>query len=187
MLVPVAGETVLEVIEGPDAGKQITVERSVIIGRGPDADLVLEDGEVSGRHARVTLSPDGSTAVEDLESANGTFVNQNELMGRAHLDPGDHILVGVSVVELRSPQDVARRPSAVIQIPPGLATASRAPTYINPEVARLDRSAGATREKVGHPTLDKYLDVRVRRRAALAPLALFVLVAIALILYFSIK
>ena len=39
----------------------------------------------------------------------------------------------------------------------------------------------------GHPTVDKYLDVRVRRRAQLAPLAFLVLICIALIIYFSIK
>src|SRR5579862_9687527 len=101
MLAPVAGELNLEVIEGPDAGKQIAVDRPIVIGRDPQSDLVLEDGEVSGQHARITPSPDGSATVEDLESANGTFLNENELMGPAHLDPGDHLLIGVSVLELR--------------------------------------------------------------------------------------
>src|ERR1700733_11403248 len=81
----VVGELNLEVIEGPDAGKQIAVDRAVVIGRDPGSDLVLDDGEVSERHARVTPSPDGSATVEDLESANGTFVNQNELEGPARL------------------------------------------------------------------------------------------------------
>ena len=102
MLAPVAGEINLEVIEGPDAGKQIAVDRAVVIGRAADSDLVLEDGEVSERHARVTPSPDGSATVEDLESANGTFVNQNELEGPARLDPGDELLVGVSLLQLRT-------------------------------------------------------------------------------------
>ncbi len=101
MLAPVAGEINLEVIEGPDAGKQIAVDRAIVIGRDPGSDLVLEDGEVSGQHARVTPSPDGTATVEDLDSANGTFVNQNELMGPAHLDPGDELLIGVSVLQLR--------------------------------------------------------------------------------------
>lgn len=186
MLAPVAGELNLEVIEGPDAGKQISVDRAIVIGRDAGSDLVLEDGEVSGQHARITPSPDGSATVEDLESTNGTFVNQNELMGPARLDPGDELLVGVSVIQLRTRQDIASRASAVIQIPPAMAMAPREPTYVNPEVRRVDDApASAPKADVAHPTVDKYLDVKVRRRAQLAPLALLTLVAIALILYFS--
>ena len=81
MLRAVAGELNLEVIEGPDAGKQVALDRPIVIGRGPDSDLVLEDGEVSAQHARITPSPDGTATVEDLESTNGTFVNGNELDG----------------------------------------------------------------------------------------------------------
>ena len=190
MLAPVAGEINLEVIEGPDAGKQIAVDRAIVIGRDAGSDLVLDDGEVSGQHARVTPAPDGSATVEDLESTNGTFVNQNELEGPARLDPGDHLLVGISVLELRTRQDIASRASAVIQIPPAMAMAEREPTYVNPEVhsAKLAPAPPpASSGDVAHPTVDKYLDVKVRRRAQLAPLALFTLVAIALILYFSLK
>ncbi len=186
MLAPVAGELNLEVIEGPDAGKQIAVDRAIVIGRDPASDLILEDGEVSAQHARVTPSPDGSATVEDLESANGTFVNQNELMGPAHLDPGDELLIGVSVLQLRTGRDIASRASAVIQIPPAMAIAPREPTYVNPEVRRVDEAPQAA-AAAAHPTVERFLDVKVRRRAQLAPLALFTLVAIALILYFSLK
>ena len=194
MLAAVEGEINLEVIEGPDAGKQIAVDRAIVIGRDAGSDLVLADEEVSGQHARVTPSPDGSATVEDLESTNGTFVNQNELEGPARLDPGDHLLVGVSVLQLRTVADLRARGSGVVQLPPGLATAPREPTYVPAEVrsanlapAAVAVSAPAPAGDVAHPTVDKYLDVKVRRRAQLAPLALFTLVAIALILYFSLK
>lgn len=183
----VAGELSLEVIEGPDAGKQIALDRPIVIGRDSQSDLVLEDGEVSAQHARVTPSPDGSATVEDLDTANGTFVNRNELMGPAHLDPGDELLIGVSLIQLRTADDLRSRGSGVIQLPPALAAAERPPTYVNPEVARFDQTAQATAEPAAHPTVDRYLDVRVRRRAQLAPLAMLVLIAIALILYFSLK
>ncbi len=136
-----AGELNLEVIEGPDAGKQISVDRPIVIGRDPQADLVLQDGEVSGRHARITPSPDGTATVEDLESTNGTFVNQNELMGPAHLEGGDELLIGVSIIQLRTAEDFRSRGSGVIQLPPSLAIAERPPTYVNPEVARADEVA----------------------------------------------
>jgi len=185
---PVAGELNLEVIEGPDAGKQLTVDRPIVIGRDPQSDLVLEDGEVSGQHARITPSPDGTATVEDLESTNGTFINQNELMGPAHLEAGDELLIGVSVIQLRTTDDFRARGSGVIQLPPSLAMSEAPPTYVNPEVARVEQvQAQPTTSPAGHPTVDKYLDVRVRRRAQLAPIAFLVLIAIALIIYFSIK
>jgi pSer/pThr/pTyr-binding forkhead associated (FHA) protein len=192
MLAPVAGEINLEVIEGPDAGKQIAVDRAIVIGRDAGSDLVLDDAEVSGQHARVTPSPDGSATVEDLESTNGTFVNQNELEGPARLDPGDHLLLGVSVLQLRTVADLRARGSGVVQLPPGLATTPREPTYVAAEVLTANLApapplAPTPAGDVAHPTVDKYLDVKVRRRAQLAPLALFTLVAIALILYFSLK
>jgi pSer/pThr/pTyr-binding forkhead associated (FHA) protein len=187
ILAPVAGELNLEVIEGPDAGKQILVDRPIVIGRDPQSDLVLEDGEASAQHARITPSPDGTATVEDLGSANGTFLNQNELMGPAHLDPGDELLIGVSIIQLRTADDLSSRGSGVIQLPPALAVAERSPTYVNPEVAHADQSAHGAGEPASHPTVEKYLDVRVRRRAQLAPLAMLVLIAIALILYFSLK
>ena len=76
----------------------------------------------------------------------------------------------------------------MIQIPPAMAMAPREPTYVNPEVHRVDAApAQAPSGDVAHPTVDRYLDVKVRRRAQLAPLAVLTLVAIALILYFSLK
>ncbi|HTU86056.1 MAG TPA: FHA domain-containing protein [Solirubrobacteraceae bacterium] len=188
MLAPVAGEINLEVIEGPDAGKQIVVDRPIVIGRDAHSDLVLDDGEVSGQHVRITPAPDGSATVEDLGSTNGTFVNQNELEGPARLDPGDHLLVGVSVLEMRTADDLRLRGSGVIQLPPSLAIAERTPTYVNPEVRDVEQQvAPVSSGDVAHPTVDRYLDVKVRRRAQLAPLALLTLIAIALILYFSVK
>ncbi len=185
-----AGELTLEIIEGPGAGKQLTLNGPAVIGRAEDSDLVLEDGEASRHHVRITPQPDGSALVEDLGSANGTFVNHNELMGPARVDPGDDLLMGVTVVQVRGQEDFLSRGSGVIQIPPGLATAPRAPTYVNPEVVRTEAvqeqtAAAGPAGPAGHPTVDRYLDVRVRRRAQLAPLAFLLLIAIVLIVYFA--
>lgn len=56
-------------------------DRELRIGRHPDSDIHIEDGAVSGRHARVSARPSrylsGQTEIhiEDLGSTNGTFVN----------------------------------------------------------------------------------------------------------------
>jgi pSer/pThr/pTyr-binding forkhead associated (FHA) protein len=183
----VAGELTLEIIEGPGAGKQVTLSGPAVVGRAEDSDLVLEDGEASRHHVRITPQPDGSALVEDLGSANGTFINHNELMGPARVDAGDELLMGVTVVQVRGQEDFLSRGSGVIQIPAALATAERAPTYVNPEVVRADavQQPQADAAAPGHPTVEKYLDVRVRRRAQLAPVAFLLLIAIVLIIYFA--
>ena len=173
----------LEIVEGPNAGRQVALERPIVIGRAPDTDLVLEDGEVSRHHARVNPAADGSAVVEDLGSANGTFVNQNEVDAPTRLDPGDELLIGVTVIELRSAAQLAAQPSAIRAVPAGLAAAPLAPAYVDPELIYAEVEPSGSR--TSSPELDKLLDVRVRRRAQLAPLALFVLVALALIIYFA--
>lgn len=175
----------LEIVEGPGAGTQLVMDREVLIGRASDTDMVLDDGEVSRHHARVTPVSDGSATVEDLGSANGTFINRDEVVGPARLDPGDELLIGVTVIELRSERQIAAQPSAIRAVPAGLATTPRPPSYVNPELIRAED--GVAPSSGGTPQLDKYLDVRVRRRAQLAPLALFVLIALALILYFALS
>lgn len=180
-----AGALTLEIVEGPDAGRQLTLERPVVIGRGADVDLTLEDGQVSRHHAKVSPAAGGSATVEDLGSANGTFVNHNELHGVARLDPGDELLVGVTVLELRTRSQVAAQPSALRPVPPGLAAAPRKPDYVNPDV--LEAESGAAAPTAEAADLLRYLDIRTRRRAQLAPVALFVLVALALIIYFAVR
>jgi pSer/pThr/pTyr-binding forkhead associated (FHA) protein len=187
MLAAVAGDLTLEIIEGPGAGKQLALNGPATVGRAEDSDLVLEDGEASRHHARLTPQPDGSALIEDLGSANGTFINQNELIGPSRVDPGDELLMGVTLLQVRGQQDYLARGSGVIQIPPALATSERTPTYVNPEVVRSDavQAQAADATPAGHPTVDRYLDVRVRRRAQLAPLAFLMLIAIVLIVYFA--
>ncbi len=175
----------LEIVEGPGAGRQIPLDRPVVVGRAADTDLVLDDGQVSRHHARITPQPDLTARVEDLGSANGTFVNQNELYGPAVLDPGDQLLVGVTLIQLRTRRQLAAQPSAQIAVPLGLARAPQEPSYVNPDVIRAETEPPS--ESAGQPQLERFLDVRVRRRAQLAPLALFALVALALIIYFAVR
>jgi FHA domain len=172
----------LEIVEGPSAGRQLQLDRPLVLGRSPDCDVTLDDGQVSRRHARVWPAPDGSAVVEDLGSANGTFINRNQVLEHARLDPGDELQLGLSVIELRTSAQVAAQPSALRPVPPGLAAAPRQPDYVNPELLAAE---SARPGDVSTPQLDRYLDVRVRRRAQLAPLAVLMLIALALCIYFA--
>ena len=169
----------LEIVEGPEAGRQIELQGAVVLGRDHSADVVLEDGQISRRHARVTPSAAG-IVVEDLESTNGTFVNHDEVHSPVELAPGDELLVGVTVMQLRSPEQVRAQASAVRAVPPGLATPERRPAYVADEDPAQAARAG---QGAGIPELDRLVDSRVKSKATLAPLALFVLVALIVVIY----
>jgi pSer/pThr/pTyr-binding forkhead associated (FHA) protein len=73
--------------------KEVPVgSRPVGIGRSPDNDLPVDNLAVSNYHARVYFEA-GRLVVEDLDSLNGTFVNDLRVE-RATLHDGDSIWVG---------------------------------------------------------------------------------------------
>lgn len=90
----------LEFIE-PDerAGERVDVDVAVTVGRGGDCDLQISDTYLSGRHARFA-NDDGDLTVEDLESTNGTYVNQEIVHGRLLLEKGDIVQVGGVLFEV---------------------------------------------------------------------------------------
>jgi pSer/pThr/pTyr-binding forkhead associated (FHA) protein len=204
-------ELSLEIVEGTGAGELVALTGPVTIGRSRDAGLVLADELVSRRHALVTPTGPGAV-VEDLGSRNGTFVNGQDIHGPTHLEPGDQLQLGVTLVELRSATQIAERPSAVHPVPPPLAVPARAPDYL--EGADSDDSAppaGRAGAAPAHPDpglaappppltpppaaarpadrprheLEPLLDSRTKGKARTAPLALFVLVALVVIIYLA--
>jgi pSer/pThr/pTyr-binding forkhead associated (FHA) protein len=67
-------KAVLRGVSGTYFGKVIPVSGRLTIGRGNDCDLVLDEPEMSRRHAMVEATPAGIW-LRDLGSANGTYVN----------------------------------------------------------------------------------------------------------------
>lgn len=65
-----------------------------IIGRSPSSDIVLKsDDYASSSHARLTRHA-GLLYVEDANSTNGTYVNDEKIVGATPLHQGDEITVG---------------------------------------------------------------------------------------------
>lgn len=76
---------------------KLNIRNWMTIGRADDADLRLADDCTSRRHARITVVPTKqgmALNLTDLESANGTFVNREHLMGAHQLGVGDVIEIG---------------------------------------------------------------------------------------------
>lgn len=73
--------------------------RGGTIGRSRDCDVVLDDRNVSRRHAEIRQGPDGSWTVRDLGSTNGVRVNGRRVGGDGEdLRPGDAIELGTAEV-----------------------------------------------------------------------------------------
>ncbi len=68
-----------------------------VIGRGETADLRLDDHAISRSHVRLSVLPHG-VRVSDLESQNGTLINDERLVGSRMLQSGDVITVGAVVL-----------------------------------------------------------------------------------------
>jgi hypothetical protein len=84
--------------QGPRAGQSFDLNKPVVtIGREAGNDIVLEDPQVSRHHARLTLEA-GGYVLEDLGSTNGTFINDQRLMGTRPINPGDKLRLGDNVV-----------------------------------------------------------------------------------------
>jgi Inner membrane component of T3SS, cytoplasmic domain len=171
----------LEIIEGPGAGRQFTIDHPVVIGRDDTADLVIDDSQASRRHARLEPTAHGAV-VEDMESTNGTFINDNELHGRAELGPDDELLIGVTVMQLRTPEAIQRQPTAARAVPSFAIPESR-PTFTD-AVTGEQRPAGPGDS--GVPELERLRDSRVKTKASLAPLSIFVLAALAVVIYLGV-
>lgn len=104
------GEDCLVVIYAPspkDLGRRYLLSLSAVaIGRGRDNDIVLPSDCVSRRHAKLEQRPDGLYLV-DLESTNGTFVNEDaQRVRERRLRRGDQFSIGDTIFKFLSGNDV---------------------------------------------------------------------------------
>ena len=65
----------------------------ITIGKAADNAYVADDPQVSRHHARLVSEPDGGWLLEDLESTNGTFVNDMQVI-RKRITKHDQIRLG---------------------------------------------------------------------------------------------
>ena len=93
--------THLIVVEGDNAGARAELaDAPLLIGRGSDAAIKLDDDYVSTRHARVAASGE-EWFVEDLGSTNGTYVGAVRITQPTTLGLGNQVRIGKTILELR--------------------------------------------------------------------------------------
>ena len=93
---------VFMIFQGNQAGLSAELAGGVImIGRGADCQLILDDDYVSTRHARVVSTPNG-IYVEDLGSTNGTYVNGQRITAPTTITRADTVRIGKTMLRLES-------------------------------------------------------------------------------------
>jgi diguanylate cyclase (GGDEF)-like protein len=105
-------EYIITVLSGPQTGLHRVIDQgSIIIGRAPGCDFLLEDTALSRRHCRIFRAPEG-LAIEDLGSSNGTFVDGRLVRTRQSLEVGARINLGRQTVLSLSRQDSLEQSAA---------------------------------------------------------------------------
>ena len=90
-----APKLVVERAPGHDAGMIYDLDSRLVLGRGENAEIRIEDPFASARHALI-YEQGNSVVIEDLGSTNGTYLNEELLQSPRPLHPGDRVRIGDS-------------------------------------------------------------------------------------------
>ncbi|MGA8986826.1 FHA domain-containing protein FhaB/FipA [Aeromicrobium sp.] len=93
--------TKLQVVSGPNAGQSVPLgDTPILLGRGTDAAIRLDDDYVSTRHARFATNGE-QWFVEDLGSTNGTYLGSQRITSPIPIGLGIAVRLGKTIVELQ--------------------------------------------------------------------------------------
>jgi len=138
--------------------KEVSIgDRPVTIGRSPDNDLPVDNLAVSNYHARIYF--EGSRlVVEDLDSLNGTFVNDLRVE-RATLHDGDSIWIGKHHIRVDATADTAipwetgRKPASATKINETMVLDTKARRDMLQQAAAMGERSQFSPGRVKMPTL----------------------------------
>lgn len=136
--------------------KEIPVEKDVLtVGRKPENDIIIDNPTVSGQHCKIFIQG-GTYFVEDLNSTNGTYVNDKKIM-TAGLHHNDVIgVVKYALVFIDPPPVAAAEPEATVLIAPEHAREA-VPPATQEQVAKKTATAAMpqTQQMTGYVTVTK--------------------------------
>ena len=189
----------LRVVSGPAAGKTVDIEEEVVIGR-EDADLDIDDDELSRRHAVVRRHAN-RLQVEDLGSTNGTFVDGNRIAEPTLLGGGAEIKIGTTVLVVEGVLPVGSSESGrelgdarnVTRVSPSVGSTQAAAAPSAPPSSTPVTAQPAAQAQPSQPVTPFHPPSQPRQKGLASrswlPVALsfgtVVIVAIALVIYFS--
>ena len=145
----------IQAITGDLTGQEIAIERDMLVGRHQTADIILQAAEISRKHAALTLKGD-ALYVQDLQSSNGTFVNDARIEHETLVKEGDILqFAGLKFSVLQPAMDVDIDPVIVESVEQIVEKAElNAAAQMNaqgmPELKERDASVQLTRD--GMPT-----------------------------------
>lgn len=100
------GDACIVVIYGPELGRRISLGTAPFeIGRSSKNDLFIDQESISRHHARITYDGVGSYLVTDLNSTNGTFVNDQQVKEQ-RLRDGDQVQIGRSILKFMTGENI---------------------------------------------------------------------------------
>lgn len=139
----------IEVLNGSAEGKKIFLTDELgdlVIGRDPDCAFSINEHVISRRHAKITKRW-GGIAIRDLESKNGTFLNNRRIV-EEYLHDGDRIALGTIVMIFRNPQEINL--AQIAEVAPRYKPANILPK----DIPGIDASESATREEKSTSTTE---------------------------------
>ena len=102
----------IQALSGEFADKEIVINHDTLVGRHQDAGIVLQSAEISRRHAAFMLK-DQALCLLDLNSSNGTFVNDVRIDVETALQPGDTVRFASLAFAILSEPTVIAEPVVV--------------------------------------------------------------------------
>ncbi|MFE1055833.1 FHA domain-containing protein [Streptomyces rochei] len=151
---PAGAPAQLHVVAGPDAGGVHLLHGGQIrLGRSADADIALDDPDVSRMHCVVTVDPDGRVSVADLGSTNGTTLDGARVGDRpVRLTPGALLRIGESALRLAPARPTAEGRLATTADGEGHVRLAGPPSSwhgVGGEPARADGAPGGPGHRAG--------------------------------------
>lgn len=147
------------------SGKEHNLANAIsTIGRGVENDIVIVSKRVSREHARIRREG-RKVFLEDLDSTNGTFLNDQRVLSAAVLRDGDRILIGDAAFQFHDPDTTTREspfPDLDVDREAGVVRLDRSPIALSPKEFTLltylydHRGKVCSKEEIGQAVWAEY-------------------------------